>query len=189
MKEKPIGTARGVATERDGRIRRIPGYLTALGVALALATPVMWTPAPAGESQRGSGTKRCNRSVRECVEYMSKMLKATGWVGVELTVDEATGIYTIEKVIAGSPAEEADIKRGDVLRNINGLPMAEFHRKILSNWGKANYKPGQSVTYMIERGGHDRRLEITLAPMPAEILARYIGQHLLEHAEDEEGKR
>jgi hypothetical protein len=28
----------------------------------------------------------------------------------------------------------------------------------------------------------DRKVAITLAPMPADILARYIGNHMLEHA-------
>ena len=35
------------------------------------------------------------------------------------------------------------------------------------------------------RDGADRELAITLAPMPADVLAAYIGQHMLDHAQME----
>jgi predicted metalloprotease with PDZ domain len=168
MKKEPSTATREIATGWDGRVRGRPGFLAALGIVLTFSALVAWVPPLAGESHEESKKKKCNLSTRDCVDQMSKMFKATGWVGVELKADEETGIHTIEKVIAGSPAEEAGLEPGDVLRSINGLPIAEFRRKILASWGKANYKSGQSVTYLIERGGLDRRLEIKLAPMPAE---------------------
>ena len=55
------------------------------------------------------------------------LLKASGWVGVELRIDEKQGTHTIEKVIPGSPAESAGIRPGDLLVAINGVPVSCRH--------------------------------------------------------------
>ncbi|HET6277455.1 MAG TPA: hypothetical protein VFG08_01580, partial [Candidatus Polarisedimenticolia bacterium] len=47
---------------------------------------------------------------------------------------------------------------------------------------KKGLSPGKSVDYTIKRDGYDRQVTVTLAPMPADVLARYIGQHMLDHA-------
>ena len=44
------------------------------------------------------------------------------------------------------------------------------------------------MTWTRQRDGADRTLAITLAPMPADILAAYIGKHMLEHASAELAK-
>jgi hypothetical protein len=47
---------------------------------------------------------------------------------------------------------------------------------------KKELSPGKSVDYTIKRDGYDRQVTVTLAPMPADVLARYVGQHMLDHA-------
>jgi hypothetical protein len=53
------------------------------------------------------------------------------------------------------------------------------------NW----WAPGQEITYTIKRVGEDREVQLTLAPMPADVLAQWIGHHMLEHAQTEIAKK
>ena len=44
--------------------------------------------------------------------------------------------------------------------------------------------PGATVTCTIKRNGVDKRFKIKLVPMPADLLAKYIGEHMMEHSQD-----
>ena len=135
------------------------------------------SPLIAGEE----GKRSCPGKLEECVEYLANKMKSSGWVGVELEIDEEKGTFTVTKVLESSPAEAAGIKTGDLLMTVNGSPIAEFSKKMLA--GKSDcWKPGNSVTYTIKRDDVDRTIRLILAPMPAEVLARYIGEHIQMHA-------
>ena len=43
-------------------------------------------------------------------------------------------------------------------------------------------KPGQVVTYTVARDGRSREISVTLAELPPEILAQWVGSHMLEHS-------
>jgi C-terminal processing protease CtpA/Prc len=112
---------------------------------------------------------------------MATKMKDSGWVGVELEGDDAKyGPMTVTKIIDGSPAQKAGIQKGDILVAINGIPLEEGNQEKLSA-ARAASKPGQSVTWTVRRQEEKRDVTITLAAMPADVLARYIGQHMLEH--------
>jgi C-terminal processing protease CtpA/Prc len=126
--------------------------------------------------------EKCPYTTQECLDYMATKMKDSGWVGVELERKEDDyGPMTVTKIIEGSPAEGAGIQIGDVLVAINGIPLQEGNREKLSE-ARAASKPGQSVTWTIRRDQEKRDVQITLGAMPADVLARYIGQHMLEHA-------
>ncbi len=155
------------------------GFVLVVAVVLGSASPLI---AEQGQEQP------CPGNLEECLKYLANKMKSSGWVGVELEVDEAKGTYTVQKVLEESPAEAAGIQVGDMLVAVNGRPIAEFQEKMLS--GKADcWKPGQSVTYTIKRGEVDRHIRLILAPMPAEVLARYIGEHVKMHAEEIEAEK
>lgn len=145
-----------------------------LGAALAIVTAL---PAAAGESYE----KKCTEPTQVCLDHMASRMKNSGWVGVELDVAEKTGVMTVTKVIPGSPAEAAGIQPNDVFYALNGVRLAKENNEELMK-ARKEWKPGQAVTYTIKRNGTDRQVTLTLAPMPADVLARYIGQHMLEHA-------
>jgi len=146
-------------------------WITVLAVAVAAMTLL----ALAGEG------KKCMYTTQECLDHMANKMKSGGWVGLELEENEATGGYTVMKVISGSPAESAGIQPGDLLYALNGVRISEENQEALKK-AKKDWKPGQSVTYTIKRNGADREVNLTLAPMPADVLARWIGQHMMEHA-------
>ncbi|HET6278720.1 MAG TPA: PDZ domain-containing protein [Candidatus Polarisedimenticolia bacterium] len=156
--------------------------LGASGLALVLAAFMGGaSPLYAGEGEKS----RCDGKLEDCLEYLANKMKSSGWVGVELEIDEEKGTHTVLKVLEESPAEAAGIQVGDRLVTVNGSPIAEFRKGMLS--GKCDsWKPGQSVTYTIKRGEVDRTIRLILAPMPAEVLARYIGEHIQMHAGESE---
>ena len=142
--------------------------IAALALALAL-------PAWAGHGEK------CNYPTQECLDHMAAKMKGSGWVGVELDFDEATGIPTVTKVVPGSPAEAAGIEPGDVFVALNGVKIVKDNDEALKK-ARKEWKPGQSVSYTISRNGLDKKVDVTLAPMPADVMAAWIGQHMLEHA-------
>jgi hypothetical protein len=47
--------------------------------------------------------------------------------------------------------------------------------------------PGNEVTCSIKRGGHDKSLKLTPVPMPADLIAKYVSEHMMEHADMDKG--
>ena len=146
--------------------------------SLAAAILVAAIPAHAGDGGK------CTYGTQECLDYMATKMQDSGWVGVELDMNEETHGMTVTKVVEGSPAEESGIQPGDALVAINGIELNDENEKKIQA-DRKNWTPGTSVTWTMQRDGADRDLAITLAPMPADILARYVGQHMLDHAQME----
>jgi C-terminal processing protease CtpA/Prc len=130
------------------------------------------------------GDYKCTASTQECLDHMAAKFEKSGFVGVELDSDKATGGHVITRVMSGSPAEAAGLQAGDVLVALNGVRISEDNHKALKK-AKKSWKPGQDVTYTIKRGGKDREVNLTLAPIPADVLAQWIGSHMLDHAQVE----
>ena len=124
---------------------------------------------------------KCSYSTQECLNYMAAKMKTSGWIGVELEIDEDKGIYRVERVVPGSPAEGAGIPAGDVLHALEGIKLDDANGEKLAKVRK-DWKPGRVVHYTIRRDGADLSVTLTLAPMPADVVARQIGQHMLMHA-------
>jgi C-terminal processing protease CtpA/Prc len=146
-------------------------FLT-LALAAVLALPVL-----AGDHGK------CKASTQDCLNKMAAKLKSSGFVGVELDKNEETGALTVTRVVPGSPAEDAGIKTGDQLYALNGVVIAdENYENGKLDKARQEWSPGQDVTYTIKRGGYDKEVQLTLAPMPADVMAAWIGNHMLDHA-------
>ena len=133
-----------------------------------------------GMALAGEGYK-CKASTQECLDHMAAKMQKSGFVGVELDY-EATGGYEITRIIPGSPAEESGLEAGDILIALNGARIDEDNKKAYKK-AKKDWAPGQEVTYTIKRDGNDREVNLTLAPMPADVLAKWIGEHMMDHAQ------
>lgn len=132
-------------------------------------------PAWAGEYEK------CTLSTQACLDKMAEKMRNAGFVGVELDMDPKTGQSTVKRVFEGSPAAAANIQPGDVLYALNGVVISDANKEALAA-AKKEWKPGQLVTYTIRRKGADRDVSVTLAPVPSEVMARWIGEHMLQHA-------
>ena len=150
--------------------------LCRLLVVLACCAGIATTPFVAGDSP-----KKCTMPLQDCLDRMSASLKTTGWVGIEYDNSIVSGGgYRILKVIEASPAGKAGLRSGDILYAMNGVRIAEDNFPALAK-AREEWKPGQSVTYTIKREGVDREITLTLAPMPADVMARWIGEHMKMH--------
>jgi C-terminal processing protease CtpA/Prc len=128
-----------------------------------------------------AGYHKCTLSTQDCLDNMATKMKTSGWVGIEMEQDESTGALTIQKVVPGSPAEAAGLQPGDQLYALNGVEINDKNNEALAK-ARKDWTPGQTVNYTIKREGQARQVSLTLAPMPADVLARFVGQHMLEHA-------
>jgi C-terminal processing protease CtpA/Prc len=100
-------------------------------------------------------------------------LAAHGWLGIETDHAAGEGAPTVVEVASGSPAEKAGFRKGDVLVALNGVPLkAENKAKIKE--AKAGCAVGKTVTYTIQRGGAQQTLTATLAPVPEDVLAKWV---------------
>ena len=146
--------------------------VSAWAVLLVLIAAV---PAMAGYGEK------CTAGTQDCLDKMATKLKSSGFVGVELDRDEKTSILTVKSVIPATPAAAAGIQAGDILYALNGVVISEGNEEALKK-ARAEWKPGQQVNYTIRRDGADREVSLTLAPMPADVMAKWIGQHMMDHA-------
>jgi predicted metalloprotease with PDZ domain len=148
----------------------------AIGVISAVMIVVMAVPAMAGESSK------CTASTQDCLNHMAKNLKSRGWVGIEM--DDKGGIdkMVITKVVEGSPAEKAGFKVGDTLAAVNGVSFSEENQKQLKDT-QYSMKPGADFTYTVSRRGSKVDLEVELGQIPENVMAQWIGGHMMDHAE------
>lgn len=100
-------------------------------------------------------------------------LASKGWLGIDTEKDEATGAYRVSKVAAGSPAEQAGFRTGDVLVAFNGVPVKDKERVKAA---KASIAVGSKVTYTVARSGAEQKLTATLAPVPEQVLAQWMAE-------------
>lgn len=139
-----------------------------LALAVALAAPVV-----AGE--------KCTGTTQECLNKMAQSLSDKGWIGVELDSDKDTGALTIKVVVEDSPAQAAGFKPGDELVAVNGIVFADADEKAMKEaW--SGMTPGKTVTCKIGRGGKEKEVDVTLAKLPDDVMAKWIGGHMIEHA-------
>ncbi len=146
----------------------------ACGVAVVLAC-VVAIPLIAGEGQR------CKASTQDCLNYMKTHLKERGWLGIEYD-DENQKVL---RVIEGSPAEKAGFRKGDVMVAIAGVDITDENAGKIKKIQFEQMKPGNQVTYTVVRAGMKKNLEVTLGAVPDDIMAQWVGRHMLEdHAEE-----
>jgi serine protease DegS len=93
-----------------------------------------------------------------------------GWLGIEVQgfvgaqADRSTSV-TVVNVLPQTPAENAGLRAGDVLTEVDGAPVDDPQSALNAI---ARVKPGNQVSLAIERSGEARELVITVAQRPAE---------------------
>jgi predicted metalloprotease with PDZ domain len=156
-------------------MKRITWFL-AFGLIIAIAAPV----AMAGDYGK------CTAGTQECLDQMAQKLKNKGWIGVEL--NDESGQLVIAKVVAESPAEEAGLEEGDVLFAVAGVEYKEENKEKVSEIRK-DMTPGKSFTFTILKNGKkEKDVEIVLGTLPDDVLAQWVGSHMIDHASAEQAE-
>jgi predicted metalloprotease with PDZ domain len=165
---KPNGGGQEAATE-DVMKR-------AFGVLAAVMVMVMTVPAMAGDANK------CSASTQDCLNHMATNLKDRGWVGIEMDDSGGMGKMTITKVVDNSPALKAGFEVGDTLVAVNGVAFSEDNKKELKKM-QYSMKPGADFTYTVARNGSKVDLDVELGTLPDNVMAQWIGGHMMDHAE------
>lgn len=125
-----------------------------------------------------AGDGHCDGTPEECLKKMTSKLENKAWLGVELEPGDH-GHYRITRVVPDSPAEQAGFQAGDVLLAMNGVKWSEDNKEAFK---KASYElhPGSTAEYVVKRDGQKVKLEATLAHIPRDVMAQWVGDHMLE---------
>lgn len=151
-------------------------WIVAPALAAALAAPAAFA----------GGDHACTASTQECLDMMAKQLHSRGWMGIE--IDDSAGQLLITKVVASSPAEDAGLEAGDVLLAVNGVVYAPENKEKLTEI-RSSMTPGKVFTYQVQKEGKgEKEIEVTLGNIPDDVLAQWVGAHMLEHAHAEQAE-
>jgi serine protease Do len=136
---------------------------------------------PGGEGGSvGIGFAIPSNMAKHVMEDLVKTGKVTrGYLGIEIrSLDEGlakqfkvpdTAGALVEDVSAGSPAEKAGIKNGDVIRKINGQVVEDSGQLTAMT---TNLNPGAEATLEILRDGQPMTIKVTLGERPTNLSAQ-----------------
>lgn len=124
------------------------------------------------------GDKKCDVDTNTCIRMMVDQLSHRGWIGIEW--DDQAEIPVLTLVVEGSPAQKAGLRRGDLLRAFNGVDTSLGPEAVWAE-AKKSLVPGKTITLTIERSGARKDLDVLLVAVPREVMAQWIGNHVLDH--------
>lgn len=134
---------------------------------VALAILLCCSPAVARAAQ-----PRCPLPLDTCLVQFERM-RERPWLGVRIEVD-SLGRRVVESLVPGSPAERGGIRPGDVIESIDSVTPQEFFA------GKAGWSARERLATRVLRDGHARTLQLPSEHIPEDLLARIVGEHMLE---------
>jgi len=138
-------------------------WLIALAALVAISAPAF------------AGGEKCSATdASACLSHWSSM-KGGPWLGAKYD-KAADGTISVKEVVAGSPAEKAGMKSGDILVALNGVSFAD---KDAIKQAKSSIKAGSKVTYTVKRGNAEKKLAVTMEPMPDAVFAQMVGDHVV----------
>lgn len=115
---------------------------------------------------------------RNAIEGMVRELKQRAFVGLDGEWDDELSGYRVAGFAAGSYAQGAGVKVGDVLVAVNGIPLADRERSVAD---APNRRPGNEAEITILRDGEKRTMKLKLMGATRDILADTIGEYILDN--------
>jgi S1-C subfamily serine protease len=99
-----------------------------------------------------------------------------GYLGIRgQTVDQSTAEMfggdagaAVQRVVDGSPADEAGLQEGDIITELNGEPVGSFLELAAQ---VRTTQPGETVTFTVSRDGETETVEVTIGERPARAQA------------------
>ncbi len=121
----------------------------------------------------------CKADAQACINKIAEKAANKGWMGVELDEAQYATALIITKVVPDSPAAKANLQPGERLVALNGIKYGSDESKMAEAYKAMT--PGNTVTMTIGSAkGVDRQVKITLAAMPEDVVAKWLGQHMLQ---------
>jgi S1-C subfamily serine protease len=149
----------------------------------ALAVAVLFVATFGTGVALAGGEKCAEQHTQASYEEMAKKYAKKGYLGIE-TEKVGEGRYAVTTIAAGSPAEKAGFQKGDVLLALNGARFGEDNKEAVMK-AKSALGPGKAATYTVSRAGAEKQLTATLSEVPREVLAKWVGEHVIDHTGDQ----
>jgi C-terminal processing protease CtpA/Prc len=129
------------------RSLRVVGIFASIGVVVFL----LWLART--HSVRRPGQESLKDTIHSAITNPAAFAKAhfTGGVGVIMSTNSANGLPQINEVMAGSPAEEAGLREGDVIQQIDGISTSG--RTLAQNVESIRGSVLAGVTLTVQRNG------------------------------------
>ena len=135
-----------------------------------------------GSAAKAAKHASCDTEVQACLQKMAVKYSHRAWLGVELNKSEKGNEVT--RVVPGSPAMAAGFQEGDFIFAINGVALSSDKDAISKM--KRSLAAGSQATYGVVRNGQKTKLVATLGNPPADVVAGWLGSHVMEnHLADE----
>lgn len=120
---------------------------------------------------------RCTEpDIQTCLNDMAAK-RTQGWLGLDFDRTDPNSIK-VQAVTPYSPASKAGFRPGDVLITLNG---ASFQDDVALAQARGDWHPGQVVTFMVQRPGYRKQLQVTLGRYNDHTFATMVGMHMLEY--------
>ena len=120
---------------------------------------------------------RCSEpDIQTCLNHMAAK-RTQGWLGLDFDHSDPS-IIRVQAVTQLSPASRAGFKSGDVLISLNG---ASFQDEAALSKAKGDWLPGQHVTFVIQRSGYRKQIQVTLGKYDDLTFATMVGLHMLQY--------
>jgi serine protease Do len=128
------------------------------------------------EGAQGIGFAIPIKEVRQALGEIYNSETASRWFGAQISVEAP---LTVRKIEMNSPAEEAGLKTGDQILDLNGHPARDYidFTRALRETADLNF------TLTVRRGGEARTMHLRLLPFP-ELFRHRLGLELQELTAD-----
>jgi len=142
-------------------------------LVIALAVPAM-----------AGGKGKCTMDTQTCLDAYAAKLKDKGWVGIEMDKAKDKKSLVITRVVPGSPAEAAGLEADDILLAVNGAKFADNTEDqcVTCEATKGAWSPGSDIQYIVARNGKKVKVDVTLGQIPPDVMAQWLGHHMMQHA-------
>lgn len=164
----PLGAAtlREISAHLDTGILNGNTETSIAHTADATANPTPTAPAHSSNSRESS-----TKVDRSSGAASSAQTEGQAYLGVVLT-DTENGAQ-VSQVYVGGPAQKAGLKKGDILKKVNGTAVSNA-ANVVTEVGKA--KPGDKVSLAISRDGQESTIVVTAGTRPEQRLPEILGQ-------------
>jgi len=175
------GDVIGLMSSKAGKMERLASvdYPSALLKERRLSGIELSTPKILPSTPRDMQAPKCPLEPTVCAQQMTEHFNERGWVGVTPDIDPDTGAITVTHVFADSPAQKAGFQAGDIIRGLNGMMRDKTDNDAFMHV-YSSFRPGEKVTFNVERGGEPLDLEVRLERIPKTILAQWVNEHQVE---------
>ena len=132
-----------------------------------------------GGACTGKSASACAMKTADCEKWMRTYYKTHGWAGIESDCCMGTSAKpTVSRIAAGSPAEKAGFKAGDILTSVNGINFAAENQATIQSMMMKGMKIGDTVQYTAMRGGQVVSLKTQLVKISDPELNALIAEHV-----------